>query len=517
MIRPLLAALLTTAIFLAARADDSAKTKAKPAPSESVDPVLEQQRLAGKFEDFKAALLRLAQRLSSSTRAEDRDRAVILKTAIKEASEKDINHKFEYLIGLLKNTKAIQLEEAKSAMEQSKILADDIRDILTILLSDNRDALLKAERERIEKLLKFLDKNIHDQKLVRALTEGNRQDKKGLSKKQEKVGQDTKDLARAMSKDGKAGDSKDGKAKRGKSGDGKGSGQPKDGQPKDGQSSPKKNNELPPPQETPGRKQVQEANQDQEQAQKKIEEEKNKEASDKQDEAIQKLEEVRKTLEEILRQLREEELQRLLAALEARCQRMLALQKEVYGGTVRVSQAIAQNPDHKASRAEEQRSLQLSDREGVIVKECDICIKLLENEGSGVAFPLGFQEIHDDMIIVVRRLIKADVGEVTQTTELEIIKALEDMIEALKKAQSDKSGKPGQNNKSSQKLIDLLAELKLIRAFQVRVNSRTTIYAKQYPGEQANDPDIRKELGNLAQRQFKIFEATNNIARGKNQ
>jgi hypothetical protein len=48
------------------------------------------------------------------------------------------------------------------------------------------------------------------------------------------------------------------------------------------------------------------------------------------------------------------------------------------------------------------------------------------------------------------------------------------------------------------------------------VNNRTTTYGRQYPGEQAADPDIVKELGGLAQRQQKIFEVTNKIARGKN-
>jgi hypothetical protein len=42
------------------------------------------------------------------------------------------------------------------------------------------------------------------------------------------------------------------------------------------------------------------------------------------------------------------------------------------------------------------------------------------------------------------------------------------------------------------------------------------IYARQYTGEQARDPDIQKELGDLARRQQKIFDATNDIARGKN-
>ena len=65
-------------------------------------------------------------------------------------------------------------------------------------------------------------------------------------------------------------------------------------------------------------------------------------------------------------------------------------------------------------------------------------------------------------------------------------------------------------------MIDRLAELKMIRSMQIRVNNRTITYGRQYPGEQANDPDIQKELANLAQRQQKIFSITNNIARGNN-
>ena len=69
---------------------------------------------------------------------------------------------------------------------------------------------------------------------------------------------------------------------------------------------------------------------------------------------------------------------------------------------------------------------------------------------------------------------------------------------------------------SEDDLSDLLAELKMIRAMQIRVNSRTKVYGDRYTGEQAADPDIQRELGDLASRQQKIFEVTNNIYRGKN-
>ena len=70
-------------------------------------------------------------------------------------------------------------------------------------------------------------------------------------------------------------------------------------------------------------------------------------------------------------------------------------------------------------------------------------------------------------------------------------------------------------NPANQKLIDMLAELKMLKSLQVSVNKRTTAYGKQYPGEQADESDIQKELRNLAQRQVKIQKATKDIATGK--
>src|SRR5439155_6431501 len=152
----------------------------------------------------------------------------------------------------------------------------------------------------------------------------------------------------------------------------------------------------------------------------------------------------------LLRQLREEELKRLLEALQARCQRMLALQLEVYDGTVRVHQAIAEIPDKKASRAEEQRSLQLSDREQQIVQQAILALQLLESEGSAVAFPEAFSQVREDAGHVARRLGKADVGTITQSTEQEIIAQLKEMLEALEKAKQDLQNKQQQNQQQQQ-------------------------------------------------------------------
>jgi hypothetical protein len=517
---------------------DEPEGKDKPLPKSLAEQALEQEHLAGQFQEFEKALLRLKQRLERSPKAEDRERAVLLQEAIKKAGEAGVDMRFKTLIGLLQSSKSVNLTEVKDAMDKSKLLADDIRAILALLMSDNRDAQLKNERERIKQLLAHLDRVLRETKVMRAQTEAGRAEKEALVKGQEKVAKDTADLAKAMgkgqeSKEGKAGEKSKGGDKNGE----KSKGGDKDGKSKEGKSQDKQGKEgsksSPNGQqqqsgeqqqqsgkETPGQKQVEEAHRHQRGAEENLRKEKRDDASKEQDKAIQKLEEARRRLEEILRQLREEEQQRLLAALQARCEQMLVLQLQVYDGTVRVDRAVAQNADKRPSRAEEQRALQLSDREQDIVRLANKAIELLEAEGSAVAFPEVFTQIRDDMQHVARRLGKADVGTVTQGIEQDIINTLKEMIDALKKAQQNRQQQSGQPNAGQQQpdrsLIDLLAELKMIRSLQVRINARTLTYGRQYQGEQANDPDIQHELADLAQRQLKLFEVTNNIARGKN-
>ncbi len=547
-----LLSMMALGLFLVARAEGPAKPKsAEKEPGAIREEARENQEiLHNRFRKFEQSLLQLAQRLERSSKPEDRERAANLKKAIALVSDEFVNVKFEKLIAILKKpSAAVSLPEITDAMNQNKMLADDIRAILVLLMTDNRDEWLKAEKQRIMDLLKQLDKVIREQKVVRAQTEGGRLDKGTLGKEQKKVTKGTEKIAKAMSGDGKGnknegkGEGKgDGKGKGEGKGDGKGEGKGKgqgkgegkgqgqgqgQGQGKQGQDQGQgqgkddgSNSGNPQQGGTPGKKQVQDANEFQKQAEDQIKKENKTEASGKQDKAIDELEKARKRLEEILRQLREEEIERLLADLQRRCERMLQLQQEVYDGTVRVDRAIGNNPEKKPTRTEEQKSLQLSDREEEIVRQANEAIRILEAEGTAVAFPEAFVQVRDDAKNVARRLGKADVGTVTQVIELDIIATLKDMIEALKKAQQEMQNRRGQPQPpgppQDQKLIDLLAELKMIRAMQVRVNNRTKVYAEKYPGEQAQDLEIRKELDNLGQRERKIYEVTNNIYKGKN-
>jgi hypothetical protein len=293
-----------------------------------------------------------------------------------------------------------------------------------------------------------------------------------------------------------------------------------DGQKKSGANGNQQKNGQP-PQIASSKKKIEDANYNQHQAEKNIEKGKNRDATDDQGEAIQKLEEAKKKLEDLLRQMREEELERLLAALQARCEKMLAMQMQALAGTEQVQASIQSHKDKKATRFDKSESLKLSDNEKEIVDEATKAVEMLEAEGSAVAFPEVFKQVREDMKHVQRRLGIVDTGAVTQAIEKDIIDTLKEMIEALKKARQELDNK--KNPPSNQpppnvdpKLLDLLAELKMIRSMQKRVNDRTRIYGRQYQGEQASQPTIVRELHNLADRQERIFDVTNRIAKGDN-
>jgi hypothetical protein len=592
MMRRLLATLCLTslAFVLVARADEPAKPKPGDKPkieikdkdeqlntkAELEESLIRQKIAKQQFENFSNALYTLANHLEKSAKDEDKAKAKILREAIKKAGEEGTENKFDKLINALKDSKAITLDGLEAAKAQNEDLVRDIRVILAILLTDNGDAELRHKKELLAKMIEELKRVIREQEVVRTKTDRNKTDPVPLKQSQEKVTKATGDLNPGAKKDGgeaktakgdpkgegKPGEGKPGEGKAdgkadskgdGKSkGEGKGDGKPSDGKPADskgggqsggnqaggsksdgggsGAGNPKKDDK--PPLDLPGQKQIEDAQKAQKQAEDEIEKGKNPEASKDQGNAIEQLKELQKKWEELLRQLREEEIERVLAALQARCERMLAMQTQVRDGTVIVDKTIQDLPNKQPTRVEAQKSNELSDQEELIARECQIAIQILEAEGTAVAFPEVFRELKDDMQNVAYRLRRTDVGTVTVVVENDIIQTLRELIEALKKARQENGKSPpsdGQGGKSDPSLINKLAELKALRDMQKRLNARTQTYAHEYPGEQAPAVEaiteplerekadmLQREHKNLADRQMKILEVTTNIYKEKN-
>lgn len=362
--------------------------------------------------------------------------------------------------------------------------------------------------------------------------EGKKQDAKNQdAKKQEGKPQDKKDQdAKPEDDKSKEGDKNDAKPQEGKPQDSKNQkkqqqkgqgGQPQDSDPSKQDQEPE--DQGPQQESVPGRERIQDAKDDQQNAKKKIDDDKRKEATKDQDDATRKLEEARKKLEEILRQMREEERERVLADLQKRCEKMLQMQEIVYDGTKRLQAKLGDAPEPQLAREDQNAARRLGEDEERIVAEADKALAVIEAEGSAVAFHEVFRQVRADMVVVAKRLGRVDVGPETTLVEEDIIATLKEMIEALKKQQKEQRDKKNQQqqnpqdpNNAPQELLDLLAELRMIRSLQLRINQRTSIWGKRYQGEQTLVPEIATELRDLAGRQFKLQTLTDQLAKGKN-
>ncbi len=529
----------------------------------------DQDAIRARYKRFNLTLQQMAEIL----RKQDPERADLLFRALGKSQESRIDDQMTLIFGLL-NKEQPQLGEA---IERQGELVGQLKVLLDLLQSEDRRSEIEKEKQRLQELVKDINKLIGKEKDVRAGTERG-DDAKKLTDKQGDVAKDADKLGQKIDKDDatkngettpkvksdanndskksdadgkdqkddkdkKAGDdksdkykeksdkdksdkdgSKDGKSQ--KSDDSKQKpkdGQPQDSPPQDAQPQDDQQEGDPPQdpkhQKTPGRKQLQESREAMQRAIDALKKQKRDNASKEQDEAIRKLMEAKEKIEEIQRQLREEEQKLMLAALEARFKKMLAMQLIIYHDTVRLSKA-----DESEKASVQARSVKLSQAEQEILIDADKALVLLKEEGSSIAFPETVTGIRHDVQSIVGWLRDTNVGELTQAVEKDVIEALEELVEALRKEmeKSDDDKKKQQqqqqqqDDEKSNPLVDQLAELRMLRSLQLRVNRRTKVLSRAFEGEQATEAEAVRQLQDLSGRQSRIQQATSDLVKGKN-
>ena len=253
-------------------------------------------------------------------------------------------------------------------------------------------------------------------------------------------------------------------------------------------------------------------------AQEKLDESKRRDARQEQEKAIEELETARAELEEILRQMREEEVERLLVQLETRLRTMLRAQRAVLAGAEKLAAEQSQ-----ADRERQLEAVRLSREQNLIGLDATKALTLVRDDGSAVAIPEALEQVRDDSNQAASRLARSDVGGTTRGILQDLVTSLEEMLAALEKAQQEQQerqqgnqgGRPAEPGE--QPLVDKLAELKMIRTLQMRVNSRTKRFSKLLADgtEQADEPELLDALERLAERQRKIERAAHDIVTGR--
>jgi hypothetical protein len=524
---------------------DADKKQAENAPTELDEIALEQGQLADKYRRLEELIFKMA----DFEAAANPRRSALLRQAYKQSKDRLTASQLATISRLLNQ------QQFKRALDGQDAVQKDLAELLQLLLTEAQTDRNKTDQARYREYIRQVERLLRQQRTLQGQNEGGA-DPKRLAPDQGKVAKSTGDLAdqiRENEEGGASGEPGEGEPGEGKPGEGKpGEGEPGEGKPGEGKPGEGKPGEGKPGEGKPGegepgegepgegqggesqgeqqqddgnsaRKRLEEAEQKMKDAQQALEDARRDDALEAQEEAKQKLVEAKAQLEEILRQLREEELERMLALLEGRFRRMLEMEIKVYEGTLRISQ-IAKDDRGRESEIEAGK---LSSQQRRIVLEADKVLNLLREEGSSVAFPETVDQMREDMEQVGHRLGQTKVDRLTQSIEEDIIQTLEELIEALQKAQQEleeqqqQQQQQEQQQQQDQPLVDELAELKMIRSLQMRVNGRTKRYARLLDDiddlkGQASDTDLLQALQRLSDREQRIYRITREIVLGRN-
>ncbi|MCA8983724.1 MAG: hypothetical protein R3C12_14355 [Planctomycetaceae bacterium] len=534
-----------------------------------------QQSISARYQRFAKTLTQLHGYMKET----DPARAELLMRVIGRSNEARVDAQMDIILQLLSQ----ENPQYGSVVERQEDLIQSLLNLLDVLQSEDERKRIADEIARIEELIGDLNKLVVEQKEVRAGTERGRslesleQRQQGVTDKTEKLADkiDQQDRERREQAEAEQRGEKQGE---GEQQDGSKQDQPpkKPGEspeqqpseseaPPSEKTSPKEPSESQPgeqksPQDssdspsdsqsqqqqqqqqqqkgeqqkgeqqpsesdsasqpnepTPGREEIESAIDKMQRAIDELKEKNRDQASREQDQAIAELEKAKAKLEEILRQLREEEQKILLADLEARFRKMLLMQVNVR----KSSGQIQEIPDDQRLPRHRARATQLARDEREIVLEVDKALILLREEGTSVAFPEAVVQIREDMQTVAEWLNSFEVNELTLAIEDDIIEALEELVEALRKEmekleEQEQQQQQQQQQQDDPELIDLIAELKLLRSLQYRVNRRTQQLGRTVEGEQAAENSVLELLSQLAERQARIQRATYDLSTGKN-
>jgi hypothetical protein len=174
----------------------------------------------------------------------------------------------------------------------------------------------------------------------------------------------------------------------------------------------------------------------------------------------------------------------------------------------------------KWNRTEQLTVANLSKEEKFIGDLADVALQIIKEDGTTVVFPRIVERLRDDLFAVSERLKSEQTDGFTQDMQREIERTLQDLIEALQRAQQvaeQQKGESGQGGGQQQNppLVPESAELKLIKQAQLRVNRLTTSIDKNLQAANAPNANDRKAIRDIARRQEEVQKMAEDIVERK--
>jgi hypothetical protein len=154
--------------------------------------------------------------------------------------------------------------------------------------------------------------------------------------------------------------------------------------------------------------------------------------------------------------------------------------------------------------------VRLSNEEAEINELGQQAYDLLLEDGTSVVFPEIVHYLKNDLERASELLGAERTDQLTQMVQREIESSLEELLDALKKSKKKGGGGGGGGGGGKQPLLEKSAELKMLRAAQMRLNRRT----KQFDAIKSSrdlDADLGKEVKSMAERQAQLLEMAERI------
>ena len=473
-----------------------------------------QRSLAGRYAQLEQILLRLSETSGSS----NPQQATLLRKALLESKDKLLVQRFESLINILERRQLSDAVTGQTEIEQDLVL------LLKLLESASRDDKREQEKEKIKEFLKDLEEILHRERILKNQTQQREpQNLPTLEKDQRDIRSQTETLRDRIaeyegvmpqrenesenSSEGSGQEQNPSEQQQNQSNQEQNPSEQEQNQSaqeqnqsnqeqnpsrqeqnpseqEQNQSSQEQQQEQSRQEQTPSQRALQRAMERMRQAEQKLEQAEKEGALEEQEEAIAELQRLKEELEKILRQLREEELMQTLEKLEARFKRMLQQEQTIRSMTEKLIGEMEGEP------ALEQRQIKIrADRLGAdqhaVVEDAEAALLLLREDGTAQAMVESLLQARFDMTEAKKRLDQTTLDAITLHIEDAVIEALQEMLNAVQAAMDE--ARQRQENAENQEqqqdgeaeeepLIQLLAELRMIRSMQRRVNERTTRY-----------------------------------------
>ncbi|MEM9409676.1 MAG: hypothetical protein AAGA30_01095 [Planctomycetota bacterium] len=266
----------------------------------------------------------------------------------------------------------------------------------------------------------------------------------------------------------------------------------------------------------PGENSMQQAAQSMQKASQSLDDENTEEAEQEQRDAEQQIDKALDEIEERLNQLRDETREEKLKRLEGRFAEMLERQQNVSAVTIEVE-------DKKLNLGALQRRdqlvvLRLATDEVEIAELGQQAYDLLLEDGTSDVFPELVQELIDNLNSSAQLLQEERTDQLTQLLQQEIESTLIDLLEALaeSKEKGNENGGGGGGGGGDQPLLKRSAELKMLRAAQLRLNRKTRQLDNIRSSKTQEDASLDLEIGKLSEIQSKLQEMAEKIMESDN-